>query len=255
MELRLCYLEPTFSSRPTKRGDVVAVVKRCLWRGIDLRLAEMTPADAPDFPRYDLVFIGGGGAAERHFLVRDMRWLRRSGFVEAVEAGVVTLALGGAYPLLGRYQQTARRTIEGLGLLDLWTEPGETPLRGLLATHVRLPNLDTYLVGHESHRSRTHLGHYAKALGHVLNGGGNNSEDGSDGAVYKNLFASYLQGPLLPRNPEFLDYLFQLALERKYGQEFYLPPMPNLLEDRAHQVLLRRMHLEEEAQTSPPSTC
>lgn len=245
MELRLCYLEPNTPGDHPGRSNLVALVKRCLWRGIDLRLAEVTPRDEPDFRVYDVVLIGGRGDVDRHFLSRQLRWLHQSSLAEAVEEGVVVLALGGAYQLMGRYYQGVRRTVEGLGLLDLWTEAGEDRLAGALATAVHLPGLDTYLVGHESHRGRTWLGPRAKPLGRVVAGSGNNGVDGTEGAVYKNLFGSYLQGPFLPKNPDFVDYLFQLALERKYRQEIYLPPIHNLLEDRAHQVLVRRLRLDQ----------
>ena len=252
MELRLCYLEPNTPGENPGRSNLVALVKRCLWRGIDLRLAEVTPRDDPDFRVYDVVLISGRGDAGRHFLFRHLPWLRQSSLTEAVEEDVVVLALGGAYQLMGRYHQGPRRMVEGLGLFDLWTEAGAERLAGPLATMVHLPGIDTYLVGHESHRGRTWLGPRAKALGRVLTGSGNNGVDGTEGAVYKNLFGSYLLGPLLPKNPEFVDYLFQLALERKYHQEIYLPPMPNLLEDRAHQVLLHRLRLDQ-PRSSPQS--
>lgn len=245
MELRLCYLEPDTPGVHPGRSNLVALVKRCLWRGVDLRLAEVTTRDEPDFRVYDLVIISGRGDLGRQFLARDLRWLRQSTLAEAVEEGVTVLALGAAFQFMGRYHQGPRRTIEGLGLLDMWTESGEDRLTGPLATAVRLPGLSTYLLGHESHRGRTWLGPRARSLGRVLTGQGNNGRDATEGAVYKNLFGSYLQGPLLPRNPEFVDYLFQLALERRYQQEIFLPPLPNLVEDRAHQALLRRLRLDQ----------
>ncbi len=252
MELRLCYLEPDTSGVHQGRSNLVALVKRCLWRGVDLRLAEVTTRDEPDFRVYDLVIISGRGDLGRQFLARDLRWLRQSSLAEAVEEGVVVLALGAAFQFMGRYHQAPRRTIEGLGLFDMWTEAGEDRLTGALATSVRLPGLNTYLLGHENHRGRTWLGPRARSLGRVITGLGNNGLDDTEGAVYRNLFGSYLQGPLLPKNPEFVDYLFQLALERRYEQEIYLPPLPNLVEDKAHQALLRRLRLDQSA-PSPQS--
>jgi hypothetical protein len=51
----------------------------------------------------------------------------------------------------------------------------------------------------------------------VLKGYGNNAEDHSEGAVYRNTFGTYLHGSLLPKNPHFADHLIRLALARKYG--------------------------------------
>ena len=48
-------------------------------------------------------------------------------------------------------------------------------------------------------------------------GFGNNGEDGFEGARYKNVFATYSHGCLLPKNPQVADFMLKTALERKYG--------------------------------------
>jgi len=73
------------------------------------------------------------------------------------------------------------------------------------------------LVGFENHGGRTYLG-TAKPLGRVLRGHGNNAEDHTEGAVYRNAYGTYLHGSLLPKNPHFADHLLALALERTYGR-------------------------------------
>lgn len=93
-----------------------------------------------------------------------------------------------------------------------------------------------YVVGFENHGGRTYLNQSRSAgsqgltldsrreinpgtvpLGKVTKGWGNNGEDGTEGAVYKNFFGTYLHGPVLPKNPHLADLLIGLALERKYG--------------------------------------
>ena len=44
-------------------------------------------------------------------------------------------------------------------------------------------------------------------------------------ALYtRNVIATYLHGPLLPKNPQVCDYLLERALKRKYGEEITLAP-------------------------------
>jgi len=71
------------------------------------------------------------------------------------------------------------------------------------------------LVGFENHGGRTYLG-TAKPLGKVLKGYGNNAQDRTEGAVYRNAYGTYLHGSLLPKNPHFADHLIELALRRTY---------------------------------------
>ena len=54
-------------------------------------------------------------------------------------------------------------------------------------------------------------------LGRVVNGHGNNGEDGLEGVRRDNLIGTYLHGPLLPKNAWLADHLIALALERRYG--------------------------------------
>jgi CobQ-like glutamine amidotransferase family enzyme len=93
------------------------------------------------------------------------------------------------------------------------------------------------LVGFENHGGRTELGPGVEPMGRVLAGNGNNGRDSTEGARWRNVFGTYLHGPLLPRNPAFADYLLRLALQRRYGEAEMRPtPQPDLEEASAFRV-------------------
>ena len=62
-------------------------------------------------------------------------------------------------------------------------------------------------------------------------GGRPGAMDGTEGARYKNVFATYSHGPLLPKNARIADELLEIAYERKYGEQ--LPPLEHEMEDAA----------------------
>lgn len=97
----------------------------------------------------------------------------------------------------------------------------------------------TSLVGFENHSGKTFLGENLNPLGKVVRGAGNNGEDGTEGAVYKNAFGCYLHGSLLPKNPHFADYLIAKALERRYDQ-IKLKLLDDSLEWQAHRSAIIR---------------
>ncbi|HLX40444.1 MAG TPA: hypothetical protein VKR42_07925, partial [Ktedonobacteraceae bacterium] len=102
-----------------------------------------------------------------------------------------------------------------LGVFDAWTiHKGSQVPRCTGNVAIRWDG--NTLVGFENHGGRTYLG-TAKPLGKVLKGYGNNAEDGTEGAIYRHAYGTYMHGSLLPKNPHFADYLIQLALQRKYG--------------------------------------
>lgn len=96
------------------------------------------------------------------------------------------------------------------------------------------------LVGFENHSGRTYLGQGCQSLGRVIQGYGNNGEDGLEGARYRNCFGTYFHGPLLPKNSDFADYLIALALQRKYGKA-NLAPLDDTLENRTRAYVINRI--------------
>ena len=61
------------------------------------------------------------------------------------------------------------------------------------------------VVAFENHSGKTYISDNIKPLGTVIYGNGNNGIDRTEGVRYKNVFASYGHGPLLPKNPRLAD--------------------------------------------------
>jgi lipid II isoglutaminyl synthase (glutamine-hydrolysing) len=74
----------------------------------------------------------------------------------------------------------------------------------------------------------------------MISGFGNNGEDGTEGAHFKNVFGTYSHGPMLPKNPGFCDLLLKTALERKYGVT-ELQPLDDTFEIAAHDAMCARL--------------
>lgn len=239
MSLTVCHLYPDLLNLYGDRGNVMAYVQRCRWRGIQVRVREVNLGDKIDFSAYDFVFIGGGSDREQGLMAEDLA-ARVENLREAVEEGLVVLAICGGYQLLGKYYRMPDGTdIPGLGLMEHYTEAGEPRLIGNVVVEAELNGTVTRLVGFENHGGRTYL-NGIEPLGRVLHGGGNNGSDGTEGARYKNVFCSYLHGPLLPKNPALTDLLIILSLQRK-GLDHRLEPLDDWFEERANRAMVERL--------------
>ena len=95
-------------------------------------------------------------------------------------------------------------------------------------------------MGYENHSGLTELKEGTLAFGTVVNGAGNNGEDMTEGARYKNCIGTYLHGPLLPKNPRIADFLILKALENKTGKSQKLAILNDRIEQRAHKVAVGR---------------
>ncbi|HZC41819.1 MAG TPA: glutamine amidotransferase [Streptosporangiaceae bacterium] len=238
--VRICHLYPRLLSVAGDRGNLFALTQRCAWRGIGYRVTEADAGDVPDFARTDLILMHGGQDREMRVAARDLA-AKGGPLADAIEAGAVVLAVCAGYQLLGRYYAPVDGPpIEGLGVLDAVAEGGRARFIGhALVACDPGPGGQRHLTGFENHSGRTYLGSGVRPLGRMLAGAGNNGEDGTEGARYREVYATYLHGPLLPKNPWLTDHLLTRALAHRYQDFGPLAPLADQAEAQAHAASLR----------------
>jgi CobQ-like glutamine amidotransferase family enzyme len=234
MELRVLALYPEQMNIYADRGNILFLRRRCEWRGIGFEHATAGPGEGFDPGAHDLIYLGGGQDRDQRAVAADMVESKREALAAA--AGAVVLAVCGGYQLLGHSYQLGEERLPGLGLVDLETVRKDGPrLIGNVAIEVNLGSGPQTVAGFENHGGRTYLGAGERPLGRVLEGHGNNGEDGFEGVHRDNLFGTYLHGPLLPKNAWLADHLIGLALERRYGTRPELDSLDDTLERAAHE--------------------
>ena len=244
MELKICHLYPDVLNLYGDRGNVLCMEKRLTWRGIDVSAAGVSIGDPLRAADYDLFFIGGGQDFEQEVLLEDLAGGKGQEIRAAVEDGKTFLAICGGYQMLGSYYKTWDGVqCDFLGALDLYTVGSRERMIGnYLFTCDDLGGAT--VVGFENHSGKTYLGASVRPMGRVLSGFGNNGEDGGEGARYKNVFATYSHGCLLPKNPRLCDWILTTALREKYGSG-ELAPLDDTLENNAHAYMERRLMPEK----------
>ena len=234
MELNICHLYPDVLNLYGDRGNVLTMKKRLEWRGVGCNVTELPLGERRPLGKYDLFFIGGGQDFEQSLLLDDFRAGKGADLRAAVEDGKAFLCVCGGYQLMGHsYETHEGERFEFLGALDLVTTGAKERLIGNFAFDTEFGPV----VGFENHSGRTKLGPGVQPLGQVIVGYGNNGEDGTEGARYKNVFGTYSHGPVLPKNPELCDGILTAALVRKYGS-VTLEPLPDKSEREAHASVL-----------------
>ena len=229
------HLYPDLLNLYGDRGNIQCIMKRCEWRGIDAETIEYGLEDKVNFSKLDIVLLGGGSDREQMIVCQRLQEIRED-FEAYVESDGVVIAVCGGYQLLGHYYQTDQGKMEGLHLVDIYTE--QKPGRLIDNIVLKSELFDMPVVGFENHGGRTKIGNN-KAFGKVLYGSGNDGESGYEGVIYKNVIGTYLHGPLLPKNPQVCDYLIERALERKYKEKIILAP----LEDKEEMEEIGRAHV------------
>lgn len=235
MKLTIGHLYPDLLNLYGDRGNIQCLMKRCQWRGIEAETISFELNDRIDFSGLDIVLLGGGSDREQMIVCEKLKEIQKD-FKKYVESNGVVIAICGGYQLLGKYYKTDQGMINGLDLVDMYTEQGD----GRLIDNIVLKSelFDMPIVGFENHGGRTCIKEN-QPLGKVLSGAGNDGVSGYEGVIYKNVIGTYLHGPLLPKNPQICDYLIQKALERKYGP-VTLEELDDSQEQAANESICRR---------------
>jgi hypothetical protein len=257
MELTIGWLYPNLMSTYGDRGNVICLQRRCQWRGIQANILPLDrQTDSSQFKQVDLIVGGGAQDRQQEIVMRDLKGEKAEVLKSKIESGTPGVFTCGSPQLLGHYYEPALgQRIEGLGLLDLVSKhPGidaqrcignvvfeitASPLAEELQTGI---GSQPIVIGFENHGGRTYLNKVAP-LGKVIKGYGNNGEDGTEGAFYRNAIATYSHGPLLPKNPFLADWLIKTALQQKYQTEINLSKIQDNLAVAARQAMLQRLNL------------
>ncbi|MGK7952148.1 MAG: type 1 glutamine amidotransferase [Xenococcaceae cyanobacterium] len=257
MELRIGWLYPNLMSTYGDRGNVICLQRRCQWRDIEVEIFPLDRQTEVDkFEEIDIIVGGGAQDRQQEIVMRDLQGSKAEALKAKIDAGIPGVFTCGSPQLLGHYYEPALgKKIEGLGLLDLVSKhPGIEAQRCIgnvvfeivaspLAEELQaILGRKPLVIGFENHGGRTYLGKVS-ALGKVIKGYGNNGEDGTEGAFYRNAIATYAHGPLLPKNPFIADWLIQKALQQKYQTEINLTKIDDSLATAARQAMLQRLNL------------
>ena len=238
MELNICHLYPDLLNVYGDVGNILILKHRAEARGIDVNIINVSINDEFNADDYDIVFFGGGQDFEQSIVSDDLMTNKKDGLSKYINSGKVLLAICGGYQLLGKYYTAPNgEKIEGLGILDIYTEGGDTRFIG--DTVIYNEEFDETYVGFENHSGRTYV-NGLKPLGKCVHGFGNNGSDGYEGCVYKNTFCTYFHGSLLAKNPELADRFIKTALEVKYS-EIALEKLDDSLELKAKESMINRL--------------
>lgn len=242
-QLTIGWLYPELMSTYGDRGNIIVLTKRCLWRGIDVEIKHLDVGfSTTELKKCDLLFMGGAQDQQQKIVSDDLAQAKVKTLKQMIDSGIPGLYICGAYQFLGKYYKEADgTTIPGLSIFDLYTEnPGASHPR-LIGNMIFDTDIAGKIVGFENHGGRTYLGEKIKPFGKIIKGFGNNGEDGTEGAVYKNSFGTYSHGPILPKNPSLADYLIQTALEKKYKKKIKLADLDDALETKAHDAIITKI--------------
>ena len=239
MELNICHLYPDILNLYGDRGNIITMKRRLEDRGIKVNIDECSIGQPLNADKYDIFFIGD---FEQEVLLRDLSSGKAQDIRTAVEEEKTFLAICGGYQMLGEYYKTWDGVqLDFIGAIGVHTIGAKERMIGNYMFRTTPESGDTVVVGFENHSGKTYLSEQVAPLGMMLSGNGNNGEDKTEGARYKNVFGTYSHGSLLPKNPVLCDFILQTALNHRYDGAEPLAPLDDTLELNAHRYMQERL--------------
>lgn len=209
--LRVALVFPDLLGTYGDSGNATILAQRLRRRGHRAEIIEINAGGTvPD--SCDLYVIGGGEDLPQSLAAQELNTQRS--LHRAVDRGAVVLAVCAGLQILGR-TFVGPDGIEqaGLELIDCVTVRGHG--RRAVGELVVEPANETalaLLTGYENHGGVTVLGAGAQPLGQVRSGVGNGGGPPlTDGAINGLVWATYMHGPVLARNPAFADHLLSMV--------------------------------------------
>lgn len=218
IELNVCHLYGDLLNTYGDNGNLLMLKHRAKKRGINFNIEIVSLNDPFDADKYDLVFFGGGQDFEQRIVSKDIQ-AKKEAITEYIENDGVTVGICGGFQLLGHYYvDAAGNRINGIGALNHYTL-NQDDNRFIGDIVIKNDEFGETYKGFENHNGRTFLGEGVKPLGVVEMGYGNNGEDKTEGAHYKQTYCSYFHGPLLVRNTTLTDRILKEAVKKRFPKE------------------------------------
>lgn len=218
IELNVCHLYGDLLNTYGDNGNLLMLKHRAKKRGVQFNIEIVSLNDAFDADKYDLVFFGGGQDFEQRIVSKDIQ-AKKEAIIEYIENDGVTVGICGGFQLLGHYYvDAAGNRINGIGALNHYTLNQDNN-RFIGDIVIKNGEFGETYKGFENHNGRTFLGEGVKPLGVVEMGYGNNGEDKTEGAHYKQTYCSYFHGPLLVRNTTLTDRILKEAVKKRFPKE------------------------------------
>jgi hypothetical protein len=190
-------------------GNAIVLRERLRRRGHEAEILQLD-GNQPIPAGSQLVTFGGGEDDAQVIAARDAAL--GASLRAAIDAGAVVFAVCAGFQLLGETFEVGPGTeVAGFGVLDCRSDRLPQRAVGEIMGDATVPGVGV-LTGFENHGGRTVLGADAQPLARLAVGIGNDGS-GDEGAAVGNVFATYLHGPVLARNPALADVL----LERVVG--------------------------------------
>ena len=221
MKITILYLYYDLLNLYGESGNVKVLKKSLESLDIDVSLKFSTLDDEIDLTDVDLIYVGSGSEKNQLLALEHLKKYKEE-MKEFILSGKFVLATGNAIEVFSYSAKTSDKRIVDEALY-------KTVL------------ISSYILGFNNRNS--FIVNNQHPFFQSIKGAGNNQNDVNEGYNEYHFYGTYLLGPLLARNPEFLRYFIKELIKFK-DPNFTIKKIPLNLEENAYQEFLKNYYSE-----------
>lgn len=177
-------------------GNIKILVNKLKSIGEDVEVITPSVNDEMNFDRYDLVYMGSGTESNQKIAIEDLKRYEKE-ISSAIENDKLFFITGNSVDIFGK-KLVGDETISALGILDYISKYVPRIRKDVL---YKAGFLENPILGYENHN-------------YVIEGNEHHLWE-NQGVKYKNFYGTYVEGPILVRNPELLKYIISKLVKDK----------------------------------------
>lgn len=217
MKLTIAHLYYDLCNLYGENGNIKALKYQLEQQGIDVRIKFLTIDDALNFDEYDLVYIGMGTEENQKLALKHLLTYKKQ-IKEKIEQGTFFFITGNAIELFGKsiLDRNGKRW-KALNIFDYNAK--EEEFRMVDEAFFQCDFLEKPILGFQNQGSV--IKENTKSMFQVIKGIGSYPKSKEEGIHENHFYGTYLIGPILVRNPEFLKYIVkQIVLSKDPNFKF-----------------------------------
>lgn len=217
-------------------GNIKILERRLKAGHIAFKTVKAMPKDVIDWD-FDFVYIGNGAEKSMFASLKETQNFTDEFNKLIFEKNAVVLLTGNSMSLFGKkIVKENGEEIEGLSILDIETyETYNTPTMQDCVFDCELTN--SKIVGFINRATK--IISNEKPLFKVIKGVGNLPDDKFEGMQKNNLFATHLIGPILAKNPDFLELIIKKLTDKTKEFEYSAMRFDDM--QKAYEVTLEEL--------------
>lgn len=190
-------------------GNVLAIKNALESKEIEVEIKNISINDILNLDELDFVYMGAGTENNQAIALEYLRKYKDD-FIEVINNNKFILATGNSIELFGKEIIINDTRIETLGIFDYYIT--RTKNRIVSECIYNFEEIDSKIIGFKNHQGIS--SEIKNPLFKKYNEE-NNEVIETEGIREKNFFATYVIGPVLVRNPEFLEYIIRNLIKEK----------------------------------------